>query len=61
MQTIWKPFNKRYRNSDLQISIPLFLASDSITTRCHNRAGWGGGEALLAYTPTAHAKNVMRL
>lgn len=24
MQTIWEPFDKRYRNSDLQISMPLF-------------------------------------
>lgn len=24
MQTIWEPFDKRYRISDIQISIPLF-------------------------------------
>ena len=53
MQTTWKPFDKRYRNSDLQISIPLFW---HLTVPPHGATTGQGG---VGEKPCLHTRQLL--
>ena len=53
MQTIWKPFDKRYRNSDIQISIPLFW---HLTASPHGATTGQGG---AGEKPCLHTRQLL--